>query len=865
MHRSPVTRVVEYCVHHARWVIVLALALAAGSGFYAARHFALTTDIDDLLSPDLPWMQRALRYAQDFPRREILVVVGAPTPELTEQATSKLTAEIMARPDRFRSAAQAGSGSFFEQNGLMYLPLEEVTRLTDALKRADALVGTLAGDPTLRGSLDALSLALVGVERGEIKLDDLARPMTMAADTAEDVLSHRPASFSWRVLASGKPAEPRELRELRGFIQVEPVLDFAALQPGRAATDAIAQLATTLKAEIDPRVRVRQTGRIPIDDDEFGTIRQNAGVNASATLLVVLVILWLALRSWRIILAVCISLFAGLAIATASGLLLVGALNLISVAFFALFVGLGVDFGIQFGVRYRAERHDEPKLQPALRQAAAKAGGPLGLAAVATATGFLSFLPTAYRGLSELGQIAGAGMIIAFVGSITLLPALLAVLDPPGEPHPVGFAALAPVDRFLERHRIPIVATTLAAVALASPLLLYLRFDFNPIHLRSPKVESVAAYLELRSDPRSGANDIEIVANNLAEADAVAKRLAALPQVAETMTLSNLVPSDQEDKLKHIADAAAAIDASLNPTETEPPPTDQDTIDALSSTAESLSSAAENAQGAGADAARRLAAALSGLAQADPTTRKRMDATIAEPLRYALDQLRHQLKPQPIAIDSIPADLASEWVTKDGRARIQVLPKGNDPDDTETLRNFVTAVLAVAPAATGTAVLLFEAGNTVVRAFIQAGAFAICAVALLLIIALRRVSDMLLTLVPLAIAGLVTLELCVVLDLPLNFANVLALPLLLGVGVAFKIYYIMAWRAGKTALLQSSLTRAVVFSAMTTATGFGSLWLSNHPGTSSMGKLMALALATTMTAAVFFQPALMGPPRTHVG
>jgi hopanoid biosynthesis associated RND transporter like protein HpnN len=331
------------------------------------------------------------------------------------------------------------------------------------------------------------------------------------------------------------------------------------------------------------------------------------------------------------------------------------------------------------------------------------------------------------------------------------------------------------------------------------------------------------------------------------------------------MTLSNLVPADQDEKLKHIADAATAIDASLNPTESEPPPTDQDTIDALSATAESLSSIAQNAQGVGAEAARRLAAALSRLAQSDAATRKRMDATIAEPLRYSLDQLRHELKPQSISIDSIPPDLAGEWITKDGRARIRVLPKGSDPDDTETLRNFVTAVLAVAPDATGTAVLLFEAGNTVVRAFVEAGAFALCTVALLLLIALRRVSDVLMTLVPLVIAGLVTLELCVVLDLPLNFANVLALPLLLGVGVAFKIYYIMAWRAGKTALLQSSLTRAVVFSAMTTATGFGSLWLSNHPGTSSMGKLMALALATTMTAAVFFQPALMGPPRSHVG
>jgi predicted RND superfamily exporter protein len=191
---------------------------------------------------------------------------------------------------------------------------------------------------------------------------------------------------------------------------------------------------------------------------------------------------------------------------------------------------------------------------------------------------------------------------------------------------------------------------------------------------------------------------------------------------------------------------------------------------------------------------------------------------------------------------------------------VQVLPKG-DPDDTAALRDFVSAVISVEPDATGPAVLLYEAGDTIVRAFIEAGIFAILAISLLLWLTLRRISDVLLTLVPLLLATVVTLELCVVFDLPLNFANIIALPLLLGVGVAFKIYYIMAWRRGRTALVQSTLTRAVIFSAMTTATAFGSLWLSNHPGTSSMGKLMALALVCTMAAAVLFQPALMGPPR----
>jgi predicted RND superfamily exporter protein len=163
--------------------------------------------------------------------------------------------------------------------------------------------------------------------------------------------------------------------------------------------------------------------------------------------------------------------------------------------------------------------------------------------------------------------------------------------------------------------------------------------------------------------------------------------------------------------------------------------------------------------------------------------------------------------------------------------------------------------------ATGAAVSYYESGRTVTSAFVEAGILALAAITVLLVLALRRLTDVLLTLIPLILAGAVTLEISVLWGLPLNFANIVALPLLLGVGVAFKIYYIMAWRAGKTGLLQSTLTRAVVFSAMTNAVAFGSMWISNYPGMSSMGKMMALALLCTMAAAVLFQPVLMGQPR----
>jgi uncharacterized protein len=859
MLRSSIVRIVALCTRRPWWVVALALAVGILSAVFAATHFKIKTDVDALISPDLPWAQRAQAYARGFPQRPIQIVVDAPTPELADQAAARLKAALEVHSDQFPVATQAGSGPFFARNGFLFLPLAEVERATEGLSRADALLETLATDPSLRGVVDALSLALEGVARGKLTLEDLSWPMTSAADTLQAVIEGRPASFSWQALSAGKPAAPEELRR---FIQIEPKLDFGALEPGRVATDAIARIASELELGTQFQARVRQTGRIPMEDDEFGMIKENAGVQLALSLTAVLIILWFALRSLRLIFAVSVCLIVGLAVSAAAGLVVVGTLNLISLAFFVLFIGLGVDFAIQFSIRYRAERHEHPELLDALQSSAVKAGAPLTLAAIATAVGFSSFVPTDYRGLSELGQIAGIGMIIAFLTSITLLPALLAILNPPGEPRPMGFAWLAPVDRFLDRHRTGILWGTLIAVALASPLLMFLRFDFSLLHMRSADSESVATYIELARDPRTGANAIDLLAPNLAAADATAQRISALLQVSRAITLSNFIPQDQDAKLKLIADAAAKIGPSLNPQEMEPPPTDQEDVEALAATADELSKAAQDEQqpGPAVTTAKRLSGLLQQLAAGDRALRKRAEAAFVAPLRFSLDRLRSALQPDRISAQTIPPDLAREWVTPDGQSRIEVLPKG-DPDNTEVLRGFVNAVLAVEPSATGPAVLLFEAGETVVRAFVQAGIFALAAIALLLLIALRRMVDVMLTLIPLLIAGVVTLELSVVLDLPLNFANIIALPLLLGVGVAFKIYYIMAWRAGKTGLLQSSLTRAVVFSALTTATAFGGLWLSSHPGTASMGKLMALSLLCTMAAAVLFQPVLMGPPR----
>lgn len=859
MLKSAVARLVGFCTRFPWLVIAVGMAAAIVSGVYSATHFAINTDINKLISQDLPWRQGEAAFEREFPGhfQSTLAVVDAPTPELAAAAAQELTAALQNRPGLFKSAEDLTDDPFFRRNGLLFRPAPEVREFSEGLAKAAPIIDVLAGDPSLRGVTAALNLGLGGVTRGQITLDSMLRPLTMASLTVEQALAGKPAVFSWQELLTGQKPEPTQLRR---FIEIDPVLDFSDLEPGRASSAAIRQAAADLHLAERFDARVRLTGSVPMGDEEFSTLQEGAWTNIMGTVIIVLVILYLALKSKRIILAVFLNLFAGLAITAALGLLMVGALNMISVAFAVLFVGLGVDFGIQFSVKYRNERCDCPDLRESLTRAASDIGVPLTLAAAAVAAGFLSFLPTAYLGLSELGQIAGVGMVVAYLTSVTLLPAMIMVMKPEGEPEPVGYKALAPVDEFLQRHRIGIVAGTVGVALLGLPLLYWLSFDFDPIHLRNPRTEAVSTLLDIEGDPGIGVNAINVVVPRLTDAKAVAADLQKMPEVARAMTVVSFVPDDQTEKLAAIKGLDEAIGPSLREPGEGEPPTDAENVQALGKTAAQLDRLAGTAQTPGAVAARRLSAAMAALAKAPESVRQRAAAAFVVPLKVDLGMLSDFLQAAPVTVENLPPALKSQWLTRSGKARVQVYPNGNQ-NDTAVLRQFARAVSGAYPEATGGPISILESGQTVVGAFVHAGIYALISIAILLFIVLRRFTDVLLTLVPLLLAGILTLELCVIVGMPLNFANIIALPLLLGVGVAFKIYYIMAWRAGGTKLLQSSLTRAVIWSALTTATAFGSLCLSSHPGTASMGELLALSLFCTLGAAVLFQPALMGAPR----
>ncbi len=616
MLTSIVVSIVNACTRFAAFIVLIALVLAVAAGFYTARHFSINTDINTLISPNLDWRKRDNQFGEAFDReRLILAVVEAPTPELTGAASKALAEKLSGDTANFESIQPLGSGEFFEKNGLLFLPVAEVGRLTGQFENAAPLIEIIAGDPSIRGLTGALETGLAGVKRGKLKLDSTERPFNLIARTVENVLSTGSATFSWRELTSEKPLTDSDRR---AFIEFKPILDFNALEPGKDATDAIRQAASDLNLDGEYGARVRLTGPVPIANEEFATVADGAVVNGIGTVLVVLFILWMALRSPKIIFAVFANLFIGLSITTAVGLMMVGSLNLLSVAFAVLFVGLGVDFGIQYSVRYRSERFKSDDLRAALVQAAERSAVPLSLAAMATAAGFLSFLPTDYKGISELGEIAGVGMLVAFTSSITVLPALLKLLNPPGEMEPVGYAFLAPVDHFLEKHRVVIIVGTLVIAVAGLPLLYFLRFDFNPINLRSPKVESIATFLDLRKDPNTGANAINVLTNSEADAKQIEARLEKVPEVLRVMSLDSFVPEDQPAKLKLIAQGAQVLNPALNPDSIDAPPSDEENVESLKGAAESLRKTAGDATGPGAVASRRLADALSKLAEFEP-------------------------------------------------------------------------------------------------------------------------------------------------------------------------------------------------------------------------------------------------------
>ena len=847
-----VANMVTRAVANAKLVIAACLILAVAAGVYSARYLSLDSDTANMISPKLPWKHQLRDINQAFPQNVglLVVMVDGRNADVAEEATAQLYAELAKRTDLFATARRADGGPFFDRYGLMLLDTKDLQQIADSVIRAQPFIASLAADPSLRGLFDVLSLAMEGVARRATDFASLEKPLSAIASTMTATLSGDETPLSWRALMIDRPIDPRELRHL---ILLQPKRDFTALQPGAKATAAVRAMTREMGLTPDRGVTVRLTGPVALNDDEFGTVLEGMGWALVASILLVLALLFAALRSFKLIVACFVTLIVGLVLTFGFATLAIGSLNLVSIAFAVMFIGLSIDFGIQFGVRYGQERfiRDDAGALPRTGHAMAR---PLTLAAIAIAAGFLSFVPTDYTGVSELGLIAGAGMAITLVLNLTLLPALLQILRPASRPTEMGYAWARPIDEFLLRYRWPVIGVWAVIAATGIVAAMGLRFDFNPLHLKDPHVESVSSIIDLMQDPLRTPYNIEILAPNIDAAQQTAAKLGELPEVYAVLSAATFIPKDQEAKLAIIQDLNDLVGFSLDPLDVKPAPTPDEVRKSLRACAEKL-----RMDVASSDVARQLARLLEQAAESDDAFLERLHRVLLSTLSIRLNALKAALTAGPVTVDTLPPEIRNDWIAADGKARLMVIPAG-DSNDNSVLERFVVAVQSVVPDASGPAVQIYESGRAVSNAFRIATLWAMGAMAVLLWLVLRRWIDIVMVLLPLAVAALATAAICRVFGLQLNFANIITLPLLLGIGVAFNIYFVVNWRNGIAAPLQTSTARAVLFSGVVTGSTFASLALSAHVGTAGMGIMLLTGMAATLLSIFTFMPALLGPP-----
>jgi len=862
--------------------VLLTLLLTVFLGNYTIHHIGINTDASKMISEKLPWRQNYLSYKKKFPQffGEIAIVVDGDTPGLADNAADSLTKSLRGETKLFKSVYEPGGSDFFRRNGLLYLSVDKLEDLSDHLAEVQPFLGALMADQSLGGFFSMLTTAMDAVEKGDVGEGfKLAPVFNGVRDAGSAALEGRFYRLSWQDLMLGKKSAPGRRRR---FIVVQPRLSFAELFQGESAMVKIRALAEELSLDREHGVRVRLTGSVALANEEFKSVSQGAGLASVAALIAVLIILFVALRSIPLLLSSFITLICGIVFTAAFAAFAVGSLNMISMAFAVLYIGLGIDYAIHLCLRYRELVFTGCRHEEAIINAAKDVGASLVLCTLTTAAGFYSFIPTAYSGVSELGLISGTGIFISLVVSLTLLPALIS-LRPLRTPLSAGGPEALENNRprglmaGARQRRLPIMIF-LTIVGIGGAMLLgRVSFDGDPMNLRDASMESVATFNDLMKEP--GSSPLTIVAvkdkNSVREA---AKRLKALALVDKAVSIEDFIPNNQGEKLDIIEELSMLMGPELDMAGDD---TDKGGIDKLSALKGLVAALARYEADKGVSPAERGAAKEARLVlgrlearlrEMEPRDRElamnEFEKSLLASLPERLKVLQTSLSAGPVTFKDLPSELLNHWVGKNGERLLKVFPKKNISDP-QNLADFVRAVRGVEPSATGLPIVILESGHTVVKAFMQAFSYAFIFIVIILILLLRNVKDTALVLLPLIYAGILTGAATVLLRIPFNFANIIALPLFLGIGVDNGIHVVHRARSGASTLtdglLGSSTSRAVFYSALTTVISFGGLAFSRHRGMASMGYMLIIGIVLTVVATLFVLPLLLPAGKDEEG
>jgi uncharacterized protein len=869
--------------------VFLAVLLAAVSVVYALQSLTFATSTRALLPPGRPYVERYNQYESEFGDLDnIAIVVEAPSlPEATIYA-NRLVKQLRADNVPLRRIAYRIDPKQFEGRGLLYLSKERLTNIRDAVFDYQEFMEAFAARPTLDQLADGMATQIAAAFVSnfiDLGLSDGkgAADLKFVQDLVELISTRleRPGPYKspfgtlFSVPGADNPGAGYFLSEDQRllFILAETESQRGSFTGDQRAIEGIRGVIASLKREF-PDVAVGVTGKPALSNDEMvAAFRDSEHATIFAFALTLALLLAAFARFGKPVLMLVV-LALSLCWSIGAATLVIGHLSLFSVMFISIVIGIGIDYGIYFLFRYEEELFLGRNLKEAIEITAARSGPGMLLGAMTAAGTFYVLWLTDFRGVRELGFIGGSAIILAWLAMMTVLPAVLVLVD---RRHATRAAGAIPRAIALERVHVPFVERLVsypktvlvmaAALTLVSAWgLRYIQFDYNLLNLQALGTESVAWEKRiLATAGRSGFTALAS-ADSLEELRHKYNALRTLRSVSEVDSVLLLIPEDQPEKLKIIGDFAPLVSPVKIGRATAVDPV------RLASALDTLKRRFDIAGNEAPDGEIRtklklVAEDIGRLAikirQSDPQISEpaltHLQNQIYRDFVRSFQRLQDNLTPRTIGLADVPPELRAKFISNSGRFLLQIHP-AVDIWDREGAHRFVSDLRSVDPDVTGTPVITYEALGLMERAYQQGTIYAIVLVSLFTALTLRRTRETVLALLPLGLGLMWAFGLMYFFGLKFNMGNVFGLPLILGAAAEYGLNIVLRFMEGRDhggPLIARSTMMAVLVNGLTTIVGFGSLMIADHRGIFGLGLLLTLATITSLIAALVVLPVLL--------
>jgi uncharacterized protein len=866
---------------------LLSLLLAAAGVTYTLHALTFKTSGRDLLPKDAGYVVRYNQYTREFGELEdIVIVIEARTFEAAKAYAARLVHELRASPIKFPRVTYRVDPQRFEGRQLLYLPTEQLKEVRDRIFDYQEFMESFAGDPSLARLVEGANAAMASAfvsNLFDLGLEKAGGENTRFLQLVLEQITgrlDRPTAYRspWGTLFSlgDRPPEAgyflSDDKSLLFALVETPKADKGSFMGDRHAIGVIRGVIASLKSDF-PTVQAGVTGGPALSNDEMTAAFEDSSVATVLAFVFTLVVMLLAF--WRVGKPLLMLAVLAVTLAWSMGIitLTVGHLTIFSVMFISIVIGIGIDYGIYFLFRYEEEIFLGRNLKEALEFTAARTGPGMLIGALTAGGTFYVLMLTDFRGIQELGFIAGTAILMAWVGMMTLFPALLVLVDRRHASRPRN---QEPRAHAIERMHVPVLdrltgypktVLTLAGLATATSLwaIPYVGFDYNLLNLQAKGTESVLWEKRiLATTGRSGFNALAS-ATSLEELRQKQEAFEKMPSVSEVDSVLRVIPDNQKEKIG-IVKTFAPIIAPVRVGRSSPVDIDR-LLRALGELERRLDIFATEAGDKLPADLRELRTQTAALLK----TLTSVDREVAEPALSHLQaqlyrdftskffDLQRNLNPRPVGLADVPDELRRKFIGKRGDFLLQIHPKV-DIWEREGARTFVRELRSVDPDVTGAPIITYEAIGHMERAYYQGTVYAFVVVGLLSFLMIRRVKETLLALLPLVLGLLWTIGLMRVFGIQFNMANVWGLPLIIGASAEFGLNVMVRYLEGRDhggPLIARSTVMAVALSGVSTIVGFGSLMIARHQGIYTLGLLLTLGSACGLFAALIVLPVLL--------